>query len=82
MYLLSFCLLNLPLYSLRILDRYDQKISCFGEIWHQKNIGIGLYNPYIILQESGTCAYLFRRRHDITCCLPASVGLPTQGTLL
>ena len=80
MYLLSFCLLNLPLYSLRILDWYDQEFSCFGEIWHQKNISIGNLN--IILQESGTCAYLFRRRHDITCCLPASVGLPTQGTLL
>ena len=82
MYLLSFCLLNLPLYSLRILDWYDQEFSCFEEIWHQNNIGIGLGNPYIILQESATCAYLFRRRHDITCCLPASVGLPTQGTLL
>ena len=54
MYLLSFCLLNLPLYSLRILDWYDQEFSCFEEIWHQKNIGMG--NPNIILQESVTCA--------------------------
>ena len=63
-----------------LLQNFMTKIFPFLEKYDTKNISIG--NPNIILQESATCAYLFRRRHDITCYLPASVGLPTQGTLL
>ena len=63
-----------------LFQNFMTKISPFLEKYYTKNISKG--NPYIILQESATCAYLFRRRHDITCCLPGSVGLPTQGTLL
>ena len=63
-----------------LLQDFLTKIFPFLEKYDTKNISIG--NPNIILQESATCAYLFRRRHDITCCLPGSVGLPTQGTLL